>query len=288
MTSPTPWREEVALVPFSMGQRLRCVTEPTLVPVRGTVLLLPPFAEEMNKSRRMCALLSRALAVDGWRVVRIDLYGCGDSAGELRDATWQRWVDDLQLEVRRSKSESIGALWLWCIRAGALFVPALLEVSPAAHLLMWQPGGSGSQHLRQFLRLHMASSLLGADRSSLSQTSPAQQLAAGRTVEVGGYELPAAVADGLQASDLRLSSEASGRIVWFEVSPDVVPSCSPATQSAVDAICAEGHDVQLEFVHGAPFWQTTDIVENSALIDCSRDLMRADARPAAGTVRSAH
>jgi len=49
----------------------------------------------MNHTRRAAALLARALAGSGWGVLQVDLFGCGDSDGEFRDASWKTWVDDL-------------------------------------------------------------------------------------------------------------------------------------------------------------------------------------------------
>ena len=43
------------------------------------MLYLPPFAEEMNRSRRMAALQARALAAAGYGVLLLDPYGTGDS-----------------------------------------------------------------------------------------------------------------------------------------------------------------------------------------------------------------
>jgi alpha/beta superfamily hydrolase len=57
-------------------------------PLQGLILCIHPFAEEMNKSRRMAALQSRALAEAGYTVLQIDLHGCGDSAGDFGEASW--------------------------------------------------------------------------------------------------------------------------------------------------------------------------------------------------------
>src|SRR5665647_2167413 len=63
--------------------------------VRGLVLYIHPFAEEMNKARRMAALQARALAQAGYAVLQIDLLGCGDSSGDFGEATWKNWVRDV-------------------------------------------------------------------------------------------------------------------------------------------------------------------------------------------------
>ncbi len=68
--------------------------------MRGAVVYVHPFAEEMNKSRRMAALQSRALAAAGFAVLQIDLLGCGDSSGDFGDASWDEWIDDVLLAVR--------------------------------------------------------------------------------------------------------------------------------------------------------------------------------------------
>ena len=52
----------------------------------GTVLFIPPFAEEMNRARRMVALQARDLAAAGWDVLQLDLFGTGDSQGDFGDA----------------------------------------------------------------------------------------------------------------------------------------------------------------------------------------------------------
>ena len=44
-------------------------------PCRGALLYLHPFAEEMNKARRMAALQARRLAAEGWGVLQLDFHG---------------------------------------------------------------------------------------------------------------------------------------------------------------------------------------------------------------------
>ena len=54
-----------------------------LVPPRGCVLVVPPFAEEMNKCRRMVTELAIRLAEQGIATLQPDFYGTGDSAGDF-------------------------------------------------------------------------------------------------------------------------------------------------------------------------------------------------------------
>ena len=79
------------------GQRLAVLHTPSRHrDWRRAMVYVHPFAEEMNKSRRMAALQARALADAGWAVLQIDLAGCGDSSGDFGDADWATWVADVR------------------------------------------------------------------------------------------------------------------------------------------------------------------------------------------------
>jgi exosortase A-associated hydrolase 2 len=187
------------------------VSEPADSKPRGTVVFVPPFAEEMNKSRRMVARMARLFAADGWRVVQRDLHGCGDSGGDFGDASWSDWLDDIDSELSRALED--GPVWLWCLRAGALLAPALLAKRSGADLLLWQPVLSGSQHLQGFLRLHTGARVVGR-APRMGERSPLQRLRAHEKVEVGGYILSPALASGLEqaAFELPLAFAGNGRL----------------------------------------------------------------------------
>ncbi|MFQ5348711.1 MAG: hydrolase 2, exosortase A system-associated, partial [Rhodothalassiaceae bacterium] len=63
--------------------------EPAAAARRAQVLLVAPFAEELNRSRRMMIVLARQLATIGIATTITDLYATGDSAGRFAEARWQ-------------------------------------------------------------------------------------------------------------------------------------------------------------------------------------------------------
>jgi hypothetical protein len=139
--------------------RLCLLYEPAQRAVRGKVLYVPPFAEEMNRCRPAAAAMARALADAGWAVLQIDLAGCGDSAGEFADATWEGWLEDLRHGLSLLTRFGPGPLFLWGVRGGALLAADLIasrHAGAGTHLLLWQPVLSGAQHLQQWLRLRLA------------------------------------------------------------------------------------------------------------------------------------
>lgn len=270
-------------VPGDSGPRFRLVSEPADGALRGTVVFVHAFAEEMNKSRRMAARMARLLAGDGWRVVQRDLFGCGDSAGDFGDATWAHWQHDLDDELARL-DDGLPA-WLWCQRAGTLLAPSALARRASLNLLLWQPVVSGAQHLQQFLRLHAGARIVGSAADG-SAPSPRQTLRDGASVEVGGYRLHPELAAGMEQASFDLPASWPGRVVWLEVSGDDVPALSPQGVRTVDALRARGIRVAAEAVGGPPFWQTQEIEECDALLDRSLAVVRTEPDAAAPADRT--
>lgn len=263
------------------GQRL-CVfhaAQGAGTPV-GQVLLLPPFAEELNKSRRMLALASRAFSAAGLEVLVMDLLGCGDSSGDFGDATWDDWQDDAVLAAEWLTRHAPGGpkrpdlpLWLWGVRAGALLAPAVAErVARPMHLLLWQPVTAGKLQLQQFLRLKVAADLVGGQAKGAMQALRAQ-LDEGQPVEIAGYQLSPSLALGLEQAQLKPHGAPAlqrfGRVVWLETQAREAPALSPAGASAAQAWADAGCEVHALAVQGPSFWAATEIEVAPQLIEAS-------------------
>jgi exosortase A-associated hydrolase 2 len=255
---------------------------PQHVPVRALVVYAHPFAEEMNKSRRMAALQSRAFASAGFAVLQVDLTGCGDSGGEFGDATWSLWVDDVIAGVQwlrdchANGASSTLPLWLWGLRTGSLVAAAAAQRSALdCNLLFWQPVHSGAAALQQFLRLKTAGDVAaGAARTTVEALR--QQLARGEPVEVAGYRLAPDLAHGMEAASLVLPDRPAPLSVrWFETSQRESQQLLPASAGLVDSWTAAGHDVRAEVVRGPAFWQTVEVEEAPALIAATTDALAA-------------
>lgn len=230
------------------------------------MLFIHPFADEMNKSRRMVALQARALAASGWNVLQVDLFGCGDSDGEFGQADWQQWLTDVK-EAAAWLHEATGcAPSLWGLRTGCLLAcHVAMGIQPAPNLLLWQPTLSGRQSLHQFLRLKVANQLFAqpsADRLD-TQTLRAQ-LTRGEAVEVAGYALSPGLALGLEAAELAPPA-APTRVAWFEVAAEAA-ELSPTGLAKIHAWQQAGHRVAARVVAGAAFWQSQEIAECPELI----------------------
>ena len=275
----TPGPAEVDIEPFFLGsgagQRF-CLFHRPVGACRGAVLYVPPFAEELNRTRRMAALGARRLAAHGYGVLQIDLSGTGDSAGDFGAARWDLWRQDLDTGAAWLRARIDAPLTLWGLRLGALLALdyARKAQGPLAPPLLWQPVASGSTYLTQFLRLRTANAMLGDDAAAQSGTKALRAaLEAGQTLEIAGYDLSPDLArtiDGLPALEAMTPPVPAH---WFEVlgAPGQTPG--PAAARAKAAWEAQGAALHVHTVMGSPFWGTTAVSTCPALLDATAGVL---------------
>jgi len=272
-----PARAEPLFLATPGGPRFALYHPPHGAP-RAALLYLHPFAEEMNRSRRMAALAARRMAAQGVGVLQLDLHGCGDSAGEFVEARWEGWHADVAAGLEWLRARLGLEPGLWGLRLGALLAleHAAQAQRPPARLLLWQPVLSGAQHLTQFLRLRVAGEMLqdGAEPGGSGGGTAAlrARLQAGETLEIGGYQLHPALAlalDGVEAAHLTLPR---CRIDWLETVADAARPAPPAALRQADSLRAAGCEVHQAALSGPGFWNTQEIAESPALLDASAAL----------------
>lgn len=261
-----------------------CLWHPPMGPPAALVVYVHPFAEEMNKSRRMAALQSRALADAACAVLQMDLLGCGDSAGDFGNATWDAWVDDVlaahqlarDLHARAWPGASCPPVWLWGLRAGCLLASAAAaRMAEPCNFMFWQATPSGKSVLQQFLRLKVAATLGQADSRGVSEQLRSD-LVAQRHVEVAGYRLAPRLALGLERAALDPPA-LPGQVLWLETTLREEAVLVPASRAAVARWRAAGQRVQELVVAGPSFWSTVEIEDAPALVAASTSLLMASA-----------
>lgn len=263
-------QREAFFLPAGDGGHRFCLYTSAVGEGCGGLLYLPPFAEEMNKSRRMAALATRAFAEHGWSVLQIDLHGCGDSSGDFGDATWDAWLEDVTLAWRWLRSRCNGPIGLWSLRAGSLLASDwLLSGSEHPPWLMWQPVTSGRQHLNQFLRLKAVSEMLLESDAKAAMAALRAELEAGKPVEVAGYRVAPALGCAMEASVLRLPEGYRSAVSVIEVASDDRKELSAGLRIQIGKWEAGGVPVLGECVQGPSFWQTVEIETAPELIRCS-------------------
>lgn len=239
---------------------------------RGAVLYVHPFAEELNRTRRMAAVQARALAAAGYAVLQPDLFGCGDSSGDFADARWSIWMDDLATASEWLLAHCRRPFYLWGLRLGALL--ALDFAGSATHgakpdgLLLWQTVTSGRSHLQQFARLQATARLFG-------ETPP--QPPAGGGEEIGGYTITPALEQAIRRADA-LSMVPDCPVQWLELAmatPANACALPPATALVLKRWRAAGVCVEASALRDAPFWSSSEITEAPGLLTASLEALRS-------------
>lgn len=234
------------------------------------VLVCPPFAEEMNKSRKMLTELAKQLVEQGVALVIFDLYGTGDSEGDFADATWQRWLSDVRLTEQWLQTKGWQVASLLGIRTGCLLAAqyAQLRTAPVQGTIFWQPVLDGARALDHFLRLRVAALLMNDDRETIAMLK--EQFATGATVEVAGYGIAPQLAKELEALKiLQLLGDKSGELQWFEMLRTSDATLPLPSQQAMQQLKQQGASVHLQTIVGEPFWATTEVVCIEPLISAT-------------------
>jgi exosortase A-associated hydrolase 2 len=254
-----------------------CVYYPAAAPLRSAVIYLHPFAEEMNKSRRMVAQQSRLLAAEGVAVLQIDLFGCGDSSGDFGEADWDEWKRDVALALQWMEQRVSVPVHLWGLRLGALLALDFGKdcVDRLAGYVLWQPVVSGASYLTQFLRLRLASEMIQGGAGKTSTRDLRGELAGNRMVEVAGYRLAPSLAAAIDRLELVELFPRNAPVHWFEVVPERGHPWPAASRRVADAWTARDVDVNFSTVSGEPFWNTIQISECPEL---THEMVRAFAQ----------
>lgn len=242
---------------------------PETMAARASVLLVPPFAEEMNKSRHVYASLARSLCGRGYGVLSFDLFGTGDSAGDFADARWDIWLEDMHTAVRYLEDHVAPRPVLLGLRFAALLSFAYLRLAPQAIASWhgWQPVTDGKSMLNQFLRLRLAAGMAAGTNEKETTAGLRARLSAGETLEIAGYSLTPELAAAIDAQTLNAPfPHGAPSMHWWEICSDRRATLSPASQRAIDGLRAQGLHVETHQVSDAPFWTLPEITPAPALL----------------------
>ena len=257
----------------SQGRKLfYLLLQPTQVEARGSVLYLPPFVEEMHKSRHVVASQARQMAARGYNVLLLDLTGCGDSEGEFSEASWQVWLQDANAAADKVVELGPGPFVVWAQRLGALLACELSRGrGDVARMIFWQPALNGEQQIDQFLRLRTVP-FASNDRGSFNRSMLWGELRAGRTLEIAGYELTPAMAFGI--ARVRLNDICPPcPVYWLEIGGRTGQGLSLASENVIRNWREQGGQVEAMTVMGEPFWRNPDSSINPELQRLTLELL---------------
>lgn len=276
------------------------------------VLIIPAFGEEMNYSRQILQHFQTQALEQGIDSYQPDLFATGDSDGELQDASWQHWIDDIHTCLQHLLTLGyqrihilalrLGArLWLESIRQLSAGTRQQLNASPG-HYLLWQPLWQAMECLQPMIRAQVIAAEMRGTKSTHPK-KPTQQgfihkLQQGTPIEIGGYPLHAPlgrelaiqkdsddVLDDLFRVDVfnqqypnnGESADPARTLHWIEMLSPISGKANPARQLLVERYNQTiGPDRYKRHYHSLvcdPFWQTPGIQHIPSLIQLSIRLL---------------
>lgn len=227
---------------------------------KGTIIFVPPFNEEMNRSRSMLTLLATQLNTEGYGLAIVDLYGTGDSAGNYVDGSWEIWRQDIVAVADWLENEGFSCIGLLGLRLGALLAAEVFVKEAGKRfekLLFWQPVTDGKIHLVQFLRIRLAANLERQTKEKETTKLLRSKLVDEGSVEVAGYEISRELADAIDNVKIDNYFEAlpGATILWLEHRNE---ADQPLPKVLTDILSkCEKNKLKLDFntFVGPAFWQ---------------------------------
>lgn len=169
-------------------EQLYYVLHPTILPLRGRVLLAGPFASERPHRYIPWVRWARYLASHGFEVMRFDYRGVGESTGRFEDFGFHTWADDLHLCAdwlqRRSPS---APLIIHGLGMGALLGERLFAQGVGNALLAWLPPKSAREMLYEQLKLKMSNNYILPSNERKTRDQYIDDVENGAMLEVEGH-----------------------------------------------------------------------------------------------------
>ena len=195
------------------GQRMYGVLHPARGARRALVLLAGPFGAERERAYLTGVHWARRLARDGFEVFRFDYRGLGESTGRFEAMSLAGWKKDVAAAARVLRRRDAEApLILHGLRFGGLLAAELFAEGLGDGLLLWGPPGSAREHLWELLRRNVITEMVVRPSGKpKTREAYAEELEAGRRINVDGYVWTRELWNDADAWKLRLPSEVEPR-----------------------------------------------------------------------------
>jgi exosortase A-associated hydrolase 2 len=223
----------------------------------GDILYVHPFAAEMFASRNVIAAVARELSAAGLGVLTVDLYGCGDSSGDFRDARWEIWRDDLAAAVGWLQAQGRDRLSLWGLRLGALLAMdfAVRSRETYERIVLWQPAVTGHNMLTQFFRMNLDEADTRFLTRQLTDSEARKLLPDGQNIDIAGWEIPSELIRAIDKLKIApLGNAVSAPIHWMEIREQTENAFHPDSLRVIEEWKQHGIFLTTHKSAGLPFW----------------------------------
>lgn len=234
------------------------------------LVLCHPFGEEKLWAHRVYVAFAREMARRGIPALRFDYRGNGDSAGEFAASSLSTAVADTQRAIAELASRTgVSRVVLAGLRFGAIVASQVAEAREDVDaLLLWAPIVDGGKYVQELLRINLTTQMAVYREIRAERTALVEEMRAGRTVNIDGYEMSIGMHDELSAVKLHGAPKRfAGRclIVQVDKSPQARPSAD------LEALRTQYPRATLLAAQEDPFWREIERFYDTApdLVDKS-------------------
>jgi exosortase A-associated hydrolase 2 len=238
-------------------------------------IVVPSFAEEMNRCRYMQTLLAQALNKHGYGLLSVDPFGTGDSAGNFAEADWDQWKKDVVSATDYAKQLGYKHISFLAIRLGTLLaMEAAPYIDDLKRIIFWQPVTNGKATLNQFLRIKIAASI-GRDEKAETTAHLEELLNEGKNIEVAGYDVSPSLFKGIQSAHINNHLETTSKpIAWFTVLASAERKTPRGDIQAIERWQEKGTKIDHTTVIGPAFWQAHERTLVPGLITATMEYIK--------------
>jgi alpha/beta superfamily hydrolase len=215
-----------------------------------TLVLCPPLGQEMVTTYSRLARWSKQLAMRGISVLRYHPFGTGESDGTYADFTLDSAVQDAVTVQNVARQQIRGArIGYLGLRFGATVSILAAAVQPVDFLVLWCPVANLRNYFRDLLRSQVTADAVRRSRTRSTQKM-IEDLEAGRSVDVWGYELSSALYRQMAAMQALPDPPPARNILWL-----VRPADEDAAVPIVERWKGMGSNVDFQVIPETVFWE---------------------------------
>ncbi len=233
-------------------------------------IILHPFAEEKKSSQKVLVDIARSLSYKGNSVMLFDFYGCGDSEGNLSDASLTQWLEDIlsasSFLKEKTNKKNINLIGL---RLGAyLGMIYTANNDDANKLVLIEPVINPVKDLSRLLRSKLMKELCTDGEVSSNRDDLLTKLDNDISIDFSGHEISSKFYKDLlkyeDANPYELLSKHKNDVLLINISQMGKP-----TRQFQKLLLEIGDNkaIQKKVIKLEPFWGQIDLPDCRELID---------------------
>ncbi len=241
---------------------------------KKAVVFVPPFAEELNRSKRMFVLCARQLASAGVESVCFDYVGTGDSHGDWGSFDLADWEANLIGVCEYLHDLGVKDISLVALRFGALVAANVIAAGDIRvnKCVFWDPVENGEVYIRQLIRLKIAAAM-AEQAQKISTKDVLASIEEHGFVEIAGYSLTGPLIDSIKATKLADTIETVSdltKLHWISLSGKNQTSEHSTLPVSVPSKLAD--QVSMHRVNDTRFWMQQEVTIAPILLQQTTEL----------------